>query len=222
MQEDQRIQKRKSLSRHFRPSKFSRKDIDELFRLVKENCSGARIETEDYIYTGFAVFLADRQSVTELLIKGDDPYISVEINTDQVWLYAAEDNLKAYGTFKKLEDALLRCERKPRLLFSGWFNAFIIASLWIYVVWNALTLYWYGIQEQPRRIELLRACIGITLFAASLWNFYATGLKFRRNMINLAEYQEIGFASRNKDQIIMALISTVFSALVGGIIAAIW
>jgi len=110
-----------------------REDLDEIISILQRREGAIQFVADDYTFekldeleTHFGV-----RDKNELKITSTKPYVSLELNDKQAWLFVSADSQDASGVFFELDKVLIARQRRFPALYTFWFtsllNIFIIA-----------------------------------------------------------------------------------------------
>lgn len=197
----------KSQSHSFQPVRVQTKVIKEMLTYL-EGRERLEIIADDVRYESANELVQDRCNtrVKELKITAQSPYISLVLNQNKARLYTDSSSAEATGLFVTIRGHLRRYEAKPRIFYNYcWMMALLIIS--------SLILYFPFLSSY----QFLR--IYISMFAVAwvfLWGY-----------VSITRYSDVyiddgvgkpGFFSRNKDTIVVGIVTAIIGAIVGSVL----
>ncbi|OGW51895.1 MAG: hypothetical protein A2Y81_06770 [Nitrospirae bacterium RBG_13_43_8] len=146
-----------------------------------------------------------KELLHDIRITGRHPYISVEMEPNQIWLYISEDTPESRGLFEKIKAVLLRWRRRfTWLLHNSFLNG--IAST-LTMVGAVL-----GFRVQSRFLSVLIIALSLVCI---FWAVYGFQDRTKRYTVIVSKHriETPGFVKRNRDSILLAIISALIGAL---------
>jgi hypothetical protein len=193
-----------SISRDYHPVVLHSDDLTEIVEILQEAGELPEISTTEYRFNSVAEVCDKYQSgrLTLLSIKSRLPYVSLELTRSGSRLYVGSSRPEAAGLFWKIDAILRRSQRQ---------------ATWIYTFSGSISIaVLFGLGITPAFVFHLAA--GLAAIALSgcwmIW-FYMVMARFH-SLIILAPRSEIGgFFKRNKDQLVLGLITALLGLIVG-------
>lgn len=193
-----------SRSKEYGPLVIWANDLVELFSELKD-CKYLKFVADDVKFDSIEEFILEcsGRKPSEVKIEVREPYLTIDLYPRWARLYVSSRQLLASGLFLKVDSILSRCERKPRFFFS-W--AWLVGSAWVIPNLFYLTPFKPFAQLQVWAVVLIFAWM---LFVAyiHLWK-HSTVHPVRRE-------DRPGFIKRNRDGIVVAVISALLGAVMG-------
>jgi hypothetical protein len=206
----------KHLGEHLPPVKLYLDDIAKIYDALHEAGERITIETPEYECTEPAELATlGVQQLRGLKIQCADPYLTVDITSREVWLYAAADDNVSRGLFEKIKELLRRRHRWIARRFSGTFGAVpILVALGI--GFFAVPDHW---TSRPRDSVPFLAGLGsisLLLVVIALFAWYQVR---GTNWVLLTNRNQAapGFWRRNGDKLIVGGILAIVSAAIGAL-----
>lgn len=194
-------------SEYLKPARVYLDDLEEIVGILRETCDEVIIQAGDCLLDDLNELGQLRKEVLhDLKISGSQPDVSVDMRHSQIWLYISEDTPKSRGLFEKIKEILVRCKRP----FAGLLqNTFLMGT--------ALAFTFCGIICAI----VVKSCFLIVCFAflfslSILWNVYGFQERSNRYTIVVLKHRidNPNFLGRNRDKIILMIISAFLGALV--------
>lgn len=198
-------------------------DIEELIKFLEEGgLSEQEYRTDDYSFSNkeeYLGFLRERSVplFTEINAKDSSAgnYIKIEISNAKIWIYCDNREAKAFGIFSQLKQYLKGCQSGARIVFTrpryvsilGGVVGFAVGTLVItpmYYKPDFSSHLPYVLMALIALIALVEIRIVLPFFSPRYFHTLRKGSKYVSN----------SFVSRNKDQLILV----VLSAITGGLI----
>ncbi|AZP13550.1 hypothetical protein [Undibacterium parvum] len=180
-------------------------DLEEIFSVLN-NCTKIEFVADHVKFESVEEFVkaSKGRNPKVVKIKTSEPYLTIDLYHRWAQLYVSSSELLASGLFHKIDSILSRCERKPKFFYRyGWVfgcslilpNIFYLSQLKSYRYLS----YWSG--------SLIILWLSYVAFI-QLWRFSVIHPMYREARLN--------FFRRNKDSLVIALISAMVGA-VGGV-----
>ncbi|MVT66875.1 hypothetical protein GPL21_17385 [Bradyrhizobium pachyrhizi] len=205
-----RIKRTKAFERSYLPMVLWSEDLDEIVSAFKEarNDRGeVVITTDDYQFESVDDLKEHfgSRTLTKLEIAATQPFGYVKFDMSWVKLYVSSGPKSAH-LFHEIDAILSRCQRKPKILYNGWF---LTAAVLINLGYSYLPNPWLS----ARAGALLSTGVSSIVLVWTCWAWLHRA--FRSAVIRLQHRKETKpFFERNKDQLVMLLIG----ALIGGMV----
>lgn len=196
-----RIKKDKTFSKDYYPVVMWRDDIEALIDVLKEAGSKVSLSTDDFEFTSLddaAQHFGGRPQF-DLKISGIAPYAQLELSRGRTNLYVGRD-ANSVKIFHELDEIISKAQRKP-------------ATAYHFGLLMLINFAFIGLSQISVAAAWV-APVSVILFAWFIWAGFIT---MRRNsVINFQRRSEARpFFERNKDQLIIFLITAVISGLLG-------
>src|SRR5450759_1876097 len=186
----------KHLTKHYMPLVLWREDLDEIISILQRREGAIQFVADDYTFekldeleTHFGV-----RDKNELKITSTKPYVSLELNDKQAWLFVSADSQDASGVFFELDKVLIARQRRFPALYTFWFtsllNIFIIAMS-IFII-NKIKLPLYSIITWSA-VSLVASILGLWVVYVRMWRYSIIRMRRRATTDS--------FVRRNKDQL---------------------
>ena len=190
-----------------KPVKLYLDDLEEIIEILKGACDEIEIQCGDMMLDSLDELLILKKEVLhDLKICGRKPYISADMSPRGIWLFISEDTAESRGLFEKVKTILLRC-RRPFTWFLH--NSFLTGIAWPLTLLGAV----YGFKVQSK---FMIALFGILFVLSIFWAIYGFQDWSRRYTVVIPKHriESPGFAKRNRDKILLAVISALIGAMV--------
>jgi hypothetical protein len=196
----------RTLSRSFKPVRLYLDDIEEIVTIIKEIDAQPKIQVEDFRLDNLEEMTSLKKDMLhEMNISSTRPYISLEMRPSWIRLYISEDKAESRGIFEKIRTILVSRKRP---------FTWIIHNSFLYSVWCILAL--YGVVWGVRlKSIILTASFAIIFILAIVFTIYGINDQFKRYTIIIPKYKQDSpnFIKRNRDKIIIAIISAIIGAV---------
>ena len=175
-------------------------DVTEIVELLQGNAKAVEIETSQYKFTTLDVAKEHMGAEPQYDVKlcATSPYV----NLDSSSLYVGAGPTSAQ-IFMELDKILKRRERRPRWLHSSW--------LMVPGFGLGLVAFAFALDETTKSILLVIQMIFTCLFLRAMF----MGMKRKMVVYTQKRSEMRGFLQRNKDQLLMFIITGVVGAIVG-------
>jgi len=202
--------KKKSPSRteFLKPVTLFRDDLDRIVEILQAASPKISIETDEYVFESVDDLVKTGQKIINNLVItcGDiltSPHLMLFLKPHRIELFAREDEPLSRGLFEKIKDILIKRERiYARFLHAGW-------VLFAFAIALPILGIWY--KNSPlSAFSFLFTLSGILIMT------WARRDRFERysTIFLKKRAEQDSFWDRNKDQVLLAVIS----AVVGGLI----
>lgn len=174
-------------------------DVAEIFEILKAKASSVEMETTQYKFTTLDVAREHLGDAPEYGMKfsSSSPYVKLESGS----LYVGAGPTSAQ-IFMEIDVILKRRERRPRWIYSSW--------LFVPVV--ILGLVSFVLKEEATKSMVVAIQVVLTLvYSGGVFMTMKRGLVVYPQRKSEAR----GFFGRNKDQLLMLVITAVVSGLLG-------
>ena len=192
--------------KRLKPVKIYLDDLEEIIDCLKNTCQEIEIQSGENLLDDLDELPAlNKEVLHDLRITGRKPYISVDMKPHQIWLYIAEDIPKSRGLFEKIKATL--CRRR-RLLAPLLHNSFLVGVSLSLTIWGLII----GLKMQS---AFLVSLFGVFLLLCVFWGIYGFKDQTQQYTVIIPKYriESPGFMKRNRDNIILAVISALIGAL---------
>ena len=193
-----------SRSKEYGPLVIWANDLVELFSELKD-CKDLEFVADDVKFDSIEEFIQEcrGRKLSEVKIKVREPYLTSDLYPSWAKLYVSSSQLLASGLFLKVDSILSRCERKPRFFFS-W--AWPACSAWV------IPNLFYLTPLKP--LAHLQVWAFVLTFAWMFFVGYIHLWKFS-TVYPVRQEDRPGFIKRNRDGIVIAVISALLGAVMG-------
>jgi hypothetical protein len=172
-------------------------DVTEIFETLQANAKAVELETAKYKFTTLDIAKEHFGTSPQYDVKfsSSSPYVNLEPGS----LYVG-GGPSAAQIFMEIDSVLKRRQRRPRWIYGSWL---IIPSI-------GLGLVTYGIAGDTAKYTVLTVQVIFTLLY-----MYSVYVGLRRAMVvHPQKRSEVpGFFGRNKDQVLMYVVTTVLGGL---------
>ena len=197
----------KSHGETFKPVKLFLDDIEKIVEILRETSDEISLETDEFVIQDVELLMnVGREYINELKIESRNPYISIELGPNRIWLFIFQDTNESRGTLEKIKAILnLRRQRFYRFIHSPVVIGLAAGGSLAVMIVGATAPNW----------PMLGAG-GCFLFITSIWMWWDEfGSKGKYSMIIPKRHVEYeSFWKRNKDMLIVGIVS----AIIGGLI----
>ena len=200
------------LGEHLKPVKLYYDDILDLIEILKEGGGEIEIEADDYMLDSPDEILSiEKPFFTKLEIRHLNPRISINFESNNIWLYAAEDTPVQRGLFGKVKSLLKEKQRT--------FATILQSSIYSGLYTGASTWFLFGLlfnetnKTRSIIIGLLMLCTGILWMALG----HKSQFRYFSIIVPSKKKESLNYWQRNKDQIIVAFIAAALG-IIGTII----
>jgi hypothetical protein len=183
-----------------------REDIEHIVGLLKEVSANVELSNREHKFKDVEEWASlKREYFTNMTLAGHNPYVSLDMKENSVWLYIAEDTAQSRGAFEKIGQLLKNRKRPGHWLLYPWMAPIVlnVCCFAFYVgVWHK---YWTF------------ACISATLvLGCNGWLWLMWRSRMHRYCVIIPKYRvdAPNFWRRNEDRIIIAIISVAVGSLV--------
>lgn len=179
--------------------------LEEIFEVLSEACKEVYIETDDFKFSS-ASELVNKYKLappSSLKISSSNPYCYVELNSLWAELYIGSSTNEESGIFYKINEILLRSQRRPKIAYSYYF---------VYLVPNCISFAFYFLAKDAFSVTSLIA-IHSPVFAWSIWIIYIR-LKKHTKIVLESSINKKNFFTRHADQIILGTIVAIITTIV--------
>jgi hypothetical protein len=200
-----------SLGERLPPVKLYLDDIHNFFQILSEVSTDVKIETQGYEFKSVSDLKElDKDSIHAFKIYSSDPYISLDISSGStIWLFTDKDLPAQRGVFEKMKKELIEKKR---------YSIPIIIYLILFTLIFNIALFFVPYIEIPLKYFplIILFTFGISFFIGYI--AYRI-LQSKKSIIFLdKKIDSPNFWNRNKDQLIVAVASSVVGAIIGTVI----
>lgn len=204
----------KPISKHFPPLRLYLDDVHAIYNILKKSCGGGvTVTTDNFEIKDMAKFNdVGPEDIHTLKFDAREPYISLELGRSDARLWMNIDSTLNKGIAAEIEEVLSRCYRKIARIFANSFlSAFIGTIIFLvpalFILFNIKGLLSVGL------FILFLVLYGLSFFFAALFS-----LRRYSTIIFTERRGHKTFFSRNKDTILVGIISACVSAIFTAII----
>lgn len=206
----------KPYSKHLRPVRLYLDDVEAIYRTLSEVAEEVKIQTDEYILDEpKQLSEIKRNHLTNLEIVSSRPFISLTLEPDSCWLYVASDEPTSRGVFEEIKE--LAESRKARFWFAYTLPFIALLGLGTGICLSNLISLMIGFTEMSQLGVALNV-VGALLTIS--WSLFAFHTSFNKHSIVFLTHRPNvqTFLVRNRDNIVLALISAIFGATLGGLV----
>ena len=187
------------------PTRMYLDNVQAIYNILKNNCSSVTIETDKYEISDVAQLKdAGVSEIHTMRIKGDNPYISIDLLPDRSSIYISEDSTINRGILSQIEDILETCERKAAHIIGNFYFPLLLGLLFVGLI-GVITKF----TEGWLTISIISSAV--ILYILAFVNSFRLS-EHQHSTIVLSERREgTNFLKRNKDQIIVGIIVATVS-----------
>jgi hypothetical protein len=207
---------KQSFWKEYLPLRLFRDDVDVLYSLIATNCKEATIVIDNMKLADISELnKIEKPRVFDLNITGKEPYIEIDLSNRAARItHLDSDDIHLQGLTVKIEEVFKKRARLLRILAS----LFNTGKIWILTL-ALIMVPWFLPSDQKIALALFLGS-PLLFLCCFLWAWI---INFKRHsMINLCHSASSkNFIQRNKDQIIMTILSHVIVgtlAYLGGIL----
>lgn len=197
------------LSKNYKCPKLYLEDIEKIFEILNEaEIKNINLRADGYSYNNLEELEEKKKKVRDLYIETDQPHIKIEFLRDSAQFYIFSDDLKSRGIFSSVNEIISRRERKLLWILTA-YDLFIIILISIILTFTRF------FKEDPHYI--IKNILIISLGAILLWTPISILVHWKYfSIIDLIRKDKISnFFIRNKDNIIISIISTITGTIIG-------
>ena len=198
--------KTQSFRQDFKMPHLFREDLETIETIIKDlPAQKFKFETIDFEYETVQEISRDTETVNDFRIDVRDPDIQLNFTNSSAEIYASNDDIKTRGIVGKIIDIISKRERKYLWYFwklTDWLPLVFIFSTLLLLLQNLRLFFLFFF------FVVSIACV-IAVYR-SLHSFSIIEFDYKKNRVN--------YFVRNKDQIILLLIGTVFGVVVSKIV----
>ncbi|MFY7735078.1 MAG: hypothetical protein ACOVSR_16495 [Bacteroidia bacterium] len=196
-----------SISRKYLPVKIYLDDLDQIVTLFNENNIKYSLETDNYKYESLEELIISNKEkeIKSLKIKTDEPYITIEFTKLWTQIYFSSDEPFVTGLFHKINSIINNTKR----LFPFFYSYYFVWTMNIFLLLINI------INKDGRLFpEYIDTSIFILYF---LWLPRVLYIRLvKHSSIQLLKKEHVSnFFHRKRDDLILALVSGLFGAILG-------
>jgi hypothetical protein len=195
----------KSLQKEYSPLVLYVDALEDIIGILSSACSKVKIQTDDYKFDSISElkdYFKDCQPKS-LKIESSSPYCTLELNSLQARLYIGSSNTESAGIFYKINDILVKSQRRPNFTYSYYFVA--LAPNVIYLVNTFI----------PKYISdtILFLAIQLSVYAWTIWVLFII-VKKRSTITLESAIHKQGFFKKYSDRIKLSIIVAVTTTVI--------
>jgi len=198
---------RQSHGEELKPVALYLDDLERIIEIFKEASDDVRILTSEYELDSIDEFRnLHEETLNYLKISISEPFVSLELKPNGIWLFISEDELISRGVFEKIKQLLHSRRRKLSWLTA---NPYLAGA----AVGSSAFPFFKAIDSQNVYWAVL-GCSLLMIGAIWTWWSFAGTLK-KYSIVRLRRRAESpSFWKRKKDDIVLVIISAVVGALI--------
>lgn len=199
-----------SLGEHLKPVWLYLDDVEQIVEIFRQVSSDVSISTKEFALSDLKQLTElKKEFITDLHIQIREPYVSLSLESNRIWLYAQKDEAVSRGLFEQVKQVLSKNKRSFDQLLQN-------SALLGLFMGSSFPLLAIGIRESTSWLIFLSV---IMIMVSILWGWYGYQDRFKRYSIVIPKYriETPSFWKRNSD----AFLLSIFSAIIGGIITLI-
>lgn len=199
---------KKHLGAHLKPVTLYYDDIEQIVALFKQINNEVRIESSGYLLSDISELIKlNKNELNDLEISISSPHVSLDLNPDGIWLYAAKDDPIEVGLFEQLKQ-FLQANKRPLTIIT---QSSVLAGL------TSGLLFGYYLQKNQQK-TLYDTMLGLSIFILSvIWSWWSIfGADKRHTIIYplLNRNMQSSFFMRNKEPLLISGISAFIGAII--------
>lgn len=164
-------------------------------------CENIKLAADDVEYDSIEEFTQNvNERPREVRISASNPYVTIELSQRWAKLYVSSSQALGGGVFYKVDSILSKCERKPRFFYKH-----IVPML---SIWVASGLLYAPIFNHLVYVELLFLLLMCSWFLIVM----NAQLRSYSKVCPVYRHEQPGFFKRNKDSMIVAIVSALIGA----------
>ena len=202
--------KEKPSSVEIPPVRLFLEDLEEIEEVYKKYCKELKIETEDFEFDSVEELKnIGKDKLNSLSFNSHDPYISVNFSPSNARIYSSEPDPKSVGIVAILKNILDKRLTPLRHLISKW--VLIILNILLFISVMAFLI----LKDLNENMNII-AIIPLSFFIFwILWMMWGWRFDIKKHSVIYLKNRSSkkNFFSRKKDDIILAIISSIFGCL---------
>lgn len=171
--------------------------LEKIVDIFGATCGKVEIQTDEYIFDSISELKAYFKDYHPESIKivTPKPYCVLELNSKWAKLYVSSSTTEYSGIFYKINDILLKAQRRPNFAYSYYFM--VIAPNIVFLAEKFF----------PKNIidNYLIFTVQLLLYTWAVWGFFIRLKKYSKIDLK-AVSRKPGFFSKHADQIILSII----------------
>ena len=187
-------------------------DLEKIIEIFKEASNDIEISTDEYeLETIKEIKESDKEILNSLSIMIHEPYVSLELKPNEVWLYISEDEPVSRGVFEKIKQLL--SSRRQKLYWLAKINWISGGMFYGAIAGSSVLFLGPGILEKNIYNILLGCSILILGLILSLWS-YNLWMKRHSIIYTKRRIESTSFWNRKKDDIVLAIIFAIVGSII--------
>lgn len=204
--------KPQSYGEQLKPVRLYIDDLEQIVEVLQEVATDVEISTDEYTLTDIGQLPElKREFFTFLELATREPYISVNLKPNGIWLYIAKDDMVSRGAFEKIKRILVKRKRP----FAWLLHNSVMSGLFTGLALNLLG--WGFIQGSSvgRVLGIFALILGVW------WSWYGHKDHFTKYSLIIPKHRidEPNFFKRNADDVVLAIIAALVGSLLTLVIA---
>jgi len=198
--------KSQSHGEHLRPVKLYLEDVEEIARYMLEASEELKIASHGFELDEVSeLSQIKRKYLTDVSLSIRDPYVSLQMSPNGIWLYIMSDDPTSRGVFEKIKALMNKRKRRFARILHNTYISGGVTGIGLVILLQAIR------DNQP---VLLISAVAVILIGV-VWSIYGFNDQFKRFSIIVPAYrtERPGFIERNLDRIAIAVISAIIGAI---------
>jgi hypothetical protein len=222
----------KSWNKYYLPLRLTKADLEEIVWIFGENAKTLEITVDEYKLADIAEidYLRDKQGkdiITSFKLEDYQPYVQelrdrgllvLELSKNTARLYvSSENNLTLRGLAAQIDSILINKQIRRSLFF----NPMVMFPSWTVLLSSALVLevLYFRLHLTPPVSTIFVNLPIVLSFSVSFWAFWSQRVLSRRRAATIMlTHSQPNFFVRNKDALVVNLLTGVVCAVIGAII----
>jgi hypothetical protein len=211
-----------SISKDYPPVKLYFEDLVEIELVLNKISTEFQIQAADYSFDSIEELVTNigKRELAEMEIRTINPYVSISFKRFYTRLYVASSEFDSAGLFYKLDYILKRTRRRLWFLYSN----YSIWALFIISVTSSLTSLSINLSFMSipfgKTASTALSLFGCACAALLIWITYITN--HHSTIFLISRYTQGSFWIRKKDDILLAIISAIFGAILYVIVTSLF
>jgi hypothetical protein len=190
---------------HLKPVLLYRDDIEQIVERLREVSPNVELSTEEHKFNDLKEWAEQKRDYfTNMQLRTTNPYVSLQLKENEIWLFIVEDTAQSRGAFEKIKRILADHTRPSAKVMNPWMPSLVcnlcsisfFLTLWV-KDWTILSV------------------TAILMLGCVCWLWWAFHTRFHKYSIIIPKYRTDApnFWKRNSDKIAVAIIAAVFGSL---------
>jgi len=204
----------KHLSINYKPCILYLDDLQTIYNILHEVSPNIIVSSKEYEFENIDdISKLENKTIHYLIMQINEPHIKLEFANSSISFYASKDDFYTRGIASKIKEVFAKRERPLMWLFNPKVTGGIIGT--------SIALYFLKKEILPLRYIPLIELVSYLLFVFGLlFGWYSMKIDFNRYAtIHLENFKsKISFWQKNKDAILLAILSAIFGAILSRLI----